>query len=141
MILKKYKNLVIEILIFLTSIVLIYAGISKILDIRLFQIQMGKSPMLPEFSITFLSYFIPLIEILIAILLFIEKFRKFALYSSFILFLIFTLYLFVLNNFFVDVPCACGGILGDIGYNTHIIFNLFFTLVLILILIYYENNQ
>jgi hypothetical protein len=110
---------------------LLYAGVIKISNPALFQLQMSKSPLLPASLIPFISYALPIAEITIALFLFTGILKRLSLYASFTIMSLFTAYLSILYLLFkgADLPCSCGGILGKMSYPTHIAFNLFFTLL------------
>lgn len=115
----------------LLIILFMYAGLSKFLDYNTFQQQLGLSPLITKQYTSLVAVFVPFTEILIAIFLLTNKYRKIAFYLSLFILTIFTTYIFMLldNDF---VPCSCGGILGTINWNTHIWFNIFFILVSII---------
>ena len=47
-----------------------------------------------------------------------------------ILMMLFTGYAgLVLAHYFGQVPCSCGGVLKNMGWTTHFVFNLFFLLL------------
>lgn len=119
-----------------------YSAIVKGYDINLFQGQMVQSPLLPLSLIKFISYIIPIFEISIVFLLINEKTREFGFYLAYFLMLLFTLYLLTLVIFFSNnIPCACGGILVNMGYSTHILFNIFFTLLSLVSIIIYKTKK
>ena len=124
----------------LLAILLMYASIEKLRDVNLFTLQMYKSPLLPEKFIPFLAILIPVVEILLAFMLYLPKTKSIGFYGSFFLMLCFSFYLIVLTSFFSNIPCACGGILGGMSYSVHIAFNIFFTLVA-LVGIYTDDND
>lgn len=128
---KRYfsKENLIDIAAYLLIIMFFYAGTSKLVVVGHFQHQMMESPLIPRALIPMIAWIIPISEIAIAWLLFFQKTRKIAFYLSFFLMFFFTLYLTVLKIFAENAPCACGGILGSLGYVAHIIFNTFFTLI------------
>jgi uncharacterized membrane protein YphA (DoxX/SURF4 family) len=100
-----------------------YAGISKMMDFENFQFQIGQSPLLSSFA-TVISYGILAVELIVSILLIFESTRRTGLYLSFILMVIFSLYIYMILNYSDFVPCSCGGILEKMGWRTHLIFNL-----------------
>jgi len=117
------------------SIVLIaiylQAGGIKLMDIAKFELEMRQSPILPLNLIPFLGIFIPVTEIAIAVLLFFDRSKIVGYYLSALTMLLFTSYLLTLIIFYdtSQIPCACGGIFGDVSYGTHIFLNaVFFTL-------------
>lgn len=128
---KKYfsKEILIEIFAYILVLMLLYAGTSKLVIINQFHDQMMESPLIPRPLIPMLAWLIPISEIAIAWLLVFEKTRKVSFYLSFFLMLVFTLYLTKLKIFAENAPCACGGVLGSVGYMEHILFNLFFTFI------------
>jgi hypothetical protein len=103
-----------------------YAGIFKIADTQLFASQMKESPLIPQSIISSLSIGLPVFELILAFILTFDKYNSVSLTLSFITMLFFSLYLIMLVSLYEKVPCACGGILGKLGYTEHIIFNLFF---------------
>ncbi len=115
----------------LLAVLLLYAGLVKLIDVDLFRLQMSKSPLLPSSVIPLLSYAVPLVEILLAFCLLLGYAPSTALLTAFGLMALFTVYLAALYFFYrgMELPCSCGGILGKMGYPVHIAFNLFFTLV------------
>lgn len=135
---KSILNLAPILLIILFS----YSAIVKGYDINLFQGQMIQSPLLPLSLIKILSYTIPLFELVVVALLIFDKTREIGFHLSYFIMLLFTLYLVTLVMFFGhNIPCACGGILGNMGYTTHIIFNIFFTLLPLLAIIINKQSK
>jgi hypothetical protein len=133
------RNITIEIISTLLTILFVYAAVSKILDYDKFQIQLSKSPMLTSFS-TIAAVGVPTIEILISVALMIRGMRKWGLYASLFLLVAFTSYLIILLNFSYYIPCSCGGILQNMSWQTHVWFNLSF-IALTLIAIYYQERR
>ncbi|WP_284653484.1 MauE/DoxX family redox-associated membrane protein [Flavobacterium terrisoli] len=102
-----------------------YAAFSKLSDYETFTIQLGQSPLLSAFA-GWVSWFIPLLEILLAILLMFNRTRFFALVSSFGLMMMFSAYIYIILHYSEFVPCSCGGILEKMTWNEHLVFNLCF---------------
>lgn len=134
---KKYFILVtVLLLIFL----FIYASINKLFDFYTFSFQLGKSPLIPQNLTNLTAVAIPFGELLIVILLVIEKFRLAGLYLSFFIMLLFTIYLFYITQYSYYIPCSCGGILGKLDWESHIYFNLFFVAIsAVSVLLYNEQ--
>lgn len=124
------KNIIIEIICILYIMLFVYAAVSKLLDFKSFQVQLGQSPLLSSFA-EYLSYLVPLIELILAVLLVFNTTRIIALFGCFTLMMLFTNYIFFILNFASYVPCSCGGILEKMGWKSHFIFNLFFVLLAI----------
>ncbi len=124
------KKLIFNSIVFYFFVLFFYAAYVKGSDRSLFIQQMNQSPLLPEFLLDFISIIIPLIEIIICILLVIKSTRLLGILLSFTLMSIFTIYLiFLVTAYTYNIPCACGGILGNLGYPIHISFNLFSTVL------------
>lgn len=125
---SNHKKILLEIICMLFVILFVYAAMSKLMDYQNFKLLLGKSPLLTD-SADLVVWFIPTIEIIIALLLVIPKYRLLGLYASFSLIIMFTAYLIIILNFAENIPCACGGILQRLGWREHIYFNLFFILI------------
>lgn len=99
-----------------------YAAVSKISDFSLFQVQIGQSPMLSAYA-GFLSYAVIIVEIIIVILLMIKKTQHIGLYAATALMSAFTTYIIIILTYSDFIPCSCGGILEDLTWTEHLIFN------------------
>jgi uncharacterized membrane protein YphA (DoxX/SURF4 family) len=126
----KTKNFFLECICLLYVLLLVYAGVSKLLDFENFQIQLGQSPLLSAFA-GWVSWLILTIELIIVLLLLFPKNRAIALFMSFSLMTMFTTYIFIILNYSSFVPCSCGGILEKMGWTEHLIFNIFFVVLAI----------
>ncbi|MBW8244068.1 hypothetical protein K1F50_14765 [Muricauda oceani] len=123
----------------LCAILFIYAATSKLWDFQQFKVQLGQSPILTAYA-GWVAWSVPLIEYILAILLFMDRFRLYALYASLGLMTMFTTYIFLVLNFSDYIPCSCGGVLEDLGWTEHIIFNVFFMSLSILAIWYCEQT-
>ncbi|TKC00054.1 MauE/DoxX family redox-associated membrane protein [Pedobacter cryotolerans] len=123
------KNYTVHILAALMFILMFYAGIVKLSTFQVFVIQLDKSPLIPDVLTVMTAITIPMTELLIALGLLFYKYRTLSFLAGFGIMFGFSLYLIVLNTFYVEVPCSCGGILGKMSYETHIVFNVAFTII------------
>ena len=121
------KRILVEIICLLYVLLFVYAAVSKLLDFENFQVQLGQSPLLSAYA-GYLVWFIPSVEILIALLLSIPSYRKIGLLSGFGLMIMFTVYIYLILNYSSFIPCSCGGILEQMSWNEHFYFNLAFCL-------------
>lgn len=121
-------DLTTETICFLFIILFVYAGLTKLLDFEKFVIQIGQSPMLTAYS-KWVAWIIPILEIAIALLLVFKRARLIALYASFALMVVFTAYIIVIMNFSPYVPCSCGGVLQNMGWKEHLVFNVGFVVL------------
>ena len=123
------RNTLLVVITFLLTVLFFYAATVKALDYSRFIDSMGQSPLLVHFSKPLLAPVILGLEYMAALLVNIPAMRKTGMYLSFFIMLTFSLYLSMLYFFFDNIPCSCGGILGNMPYPVHIGFNVFFTLL------------
>ncbi len=125
----KTKSVILEVIYFLFIVLFVYAAVSKLMDYSNFKRQIGESPILGDFT-PILAWGVPALEIFIAGLLIIPKYKLWGLYASFCLMAVFTIYLTYIINAYEhkDIPCSCGGILSGLRWKNHIYFNLCFVL-------------
>ena len=122
---SEIKYLIVTSISYITTLLFIYAATSKVIDFENFQVQIGQSPMLSAFA-SYLAYAVPLVELGISILLINSRWRTMGLVLSFSLMVMFTAYIYIILNYSSFVPCSCGGLLEELSWNQHIIFNLVF---------------
>lgn len=132
------RNILLELICLLYVLLFVYAAVSKLLDFENFQVQLGQSPLISSFA-GFTSFFIPILELLLAFFLIFPKSRRMSLYLSTFLMSAFSAYIFVMINFSPNVPCSCGGILEQLNWNEHLYFNLLFVFIGTIAL-YLENH-
>jgi hypothetical protein len=119
------KNYVADAISIAFVILFVYAAASKLIDFQKFQIELAKSPLLTAFAGQ-VAILIPCIEIAISLLLASARWRLVGLYASFSLMTMFSAYIYYILNFASYIPCSCGGILQNMNWTQHIIFNLVF---------------
>ncbi|AYB32014.1 MauE/DoxX family redox-associated membrane protein [Chryseolinea soli] len=113
---------------FLLASLFSYAAGSKLLDVQKFQVELGQSEMLNFIAVP-VSFIIPVVEILLAILVFVPGYRLVGMYASFSLMIVFTTYIIIIMNYSYYIPCSCGGVLAKLGWREHLFFNGAFILV------------
>jgi len=134
---NKKTNLFIVITKYLIVLLFCYTAISKIMSFNDFVYQLEKSPLIPiDFGMIF-GIIIILLELVSSYFLFYKE--HIGLYISLYLMVLFTTYLYTIINYSYYIPCSCGGVLEKLDWNTHIIFNLIFIL-LIIISIFLKKN-
>ena len=129
----------IEIISILFILLFVYAATSKLIDYQKFRVQLGQSPMLTSFA-GFVAWFIPGIEIVIALALSFSRTRLLGLYCSFSLMTMFTAYIFILTHYSDYVPCSCGGVLQKMSWNQHFIFNIIFLILALTNVIFHKSH-
>jgi len=137
---NKLRIIVIEIISALLILLFAYAAVVKILDYQKFQVQLSQSPMLTAFS-RWVAFLIPALEILISIMLAVQRFRLGALYASYTLLLMFIGYIIAITEFSTYIPCSCGGILENLGWNEHLLLNIFFVILALSGIIIYSKPK
>lgn len=125
---KNRSNLIINACCYLFILLFSYAAISKILDYEQFLAQLGQSPMLSAYANP-ISIAVPAVEILTSVLLVFSPVRFTGLLVSFNLMVMFTGYIIIILNFTDFIPCSCGGVLEELGWTEHLIFNVFFIIL------------
>jgi uncharacterized membrane protein YphA (DoxX/SURF4 family) len=117
-----------EIIIVLIASLLIYTGISKLIDYTTFREQIAMSPLLKSVS-GLIAGLLPWTEFLIAILVLIPRWRIKGLYAFTTLMIAFIIYItaIILTN--DQLPCSCGGVLEELSWSQHIVFNSIFILL------------
>lgn len=103
----------------------LYAAYFKIQTFQEFIHQLDHSPYFKNNG-TLVAWIVPSLEIGIVLCLIFNRSRLVGLYSSFILLLLFTLYIYLLLHFSESLPCGCGGIISKLSWSQHFWFNLLF---------------
>ncbi|MHA4811793.1 MauE/DoxX family redox-associated membrane protein [Flavitalea flava] len=128
------KEIIVDIISCLFIILFLYTGIYKLMDLTHFRWALSKSPLM-EHTYLIVSDIIPPLEIIIALLLLIPFFldtprlRKWGLYCSAALMIIFTIYIGYMLEFRTDRPCTCGGIISQMNWHQHLYFNTSFSIL------------
>jgi uncharacterized membrane protein YphA (DoxX/SURF4 family) len=122
------RKITIEIITILFIILWIYAGLTKLLDYEKFRFQLGRSPFIQPIA-PIIAWAMPLFEIAIAVLLVAKRTREIGMYASFFLMVLFTGYIYIMLHYSYFIPCSCGGILANMPWKTHLVFNVIFSLI------------
>ena len=124
----KTKKVALEIICFLFILLFTYAAVMKLMDVQKFTVQIGQSPLLTNFAGA-VAWGIPLLELIIAGMLAIMRFRLIGLYAAFSLMVMFTAYIIAILTIDENIPCSCGGVLESMGWTEHLIFNIGFVIL------------
>jgi uncharacterized membrane protein YphA (DoxX/SURF4 family) len=125
------KTTIIEIITILYIILFLYTGISKLMDYPIFKEQIALSPILAPFAKP-IAILLPLLEFATTVLLIVPRWRLKGFYISAGLMTIFTIYVIALLTFSKELPCSCGGIISELSWVQHIVFNSIFILMVII---------
>lgn len=134
------RYLIVEVICLLYVLLFVYAAVTKLLDFENFQVQLGQSPLLSAFAI-WVSYLVPLTELIIALMLLTARFRSIALLGAFGLMTMFSAYIFIILHYSSFVPCSCGGILEKMTWNIHLVFNIVFVVLAALAIVLDFKNK
>ncbi|SHG26811.1 Uncharacterized membrane protein YphA, DoxX/SURF4 family [Flavobacterium segetis] len=135
----RIQKVILELICLLYILLFVYAAVSKLMDFENFQVQLGQSPLLSAFA-GWLSWVVPIVELIIVLLLVFPKFRLAALLAAFSLMIMFTTYIVIILNFSSFVPCSCGGILEKMGWTEHLFFNIAFTVMALVGVVLHHRN-
>ena len=103
-------------------LLLLYTGIDKINRHNDFMLALASAPLLKHYAVP-LSWAIPVIELLIAWLLFFTATRLKGLYAAWLLITVFTVYLAWMLLHTNNLPCSCGGFIEKLSWQQHVFFN------------------
>jgi putative oxidoreductase len=131
------RDTVIKIICTLLVFLFVYASVSKLANWTTFVSDMNNQPF-PAFLKPILVWAVPLSELAIVGLLIFDTTRLTGLYASLIIMIAFSFYTaVVLLHFFTYVPCSCGGIIKNLSWGQHLVFNLFFVLMAFIAILKY----
>lgn len=134
------RNEIVSLIAVVLIILFSYTAIAKLIDMSEFERQLAGQE-LPSWAKAPLVWLIPAAELLLSVLLIIPATRLPGLYGSALLMTLFTGYTgLVVVGYFDRTPCSCGGVLRSMGFEAHLVFNLFF-LALSILGIYRFHSQ
>ena len=120
-----WRNKLTDAITLLFILLFVYAAVSKLLDYEKFVVQIGQSPMLTSWAV-YLAWLVPAVELCIVVLLVFPNSKTIGLYAALSLMVMFTVYIILASKFSDYVPCSCGGVLQNMTWGQHLVFNLFF---------------
>lgn len=114
------------------ALMFFYAAYSKLIVYDKSKQEM-MNQIFPFYMAKVLVWLIPVLELIIVTGLLVSASRLAAFWASALLLTVFSLYIaLTMTGIFGRIPCSCGGILKNMGYGTHLFFNLFFIVLAIL---------
>jgi len=134
------RKTIVDIIAYLFILLFVYASINKLVDYKTFSIELGKSPLLTAFA-DWVAWGIPAIELVVVALLTVPKWCLAGLYAAFSLMTMFTAYIVAILKFSDYIPCSCGGVLQNMTWNQHLVFNIFFVLLGFVGIMLYEKED
>ena len=104
-----------------------YTAVSKWIDFDRFLKDLTNQP-IPQGAIPFLAWVLTLSEFVLVILILREPTRKFGFAGAIFFMSLFTGYTgLVLLKIFNRIPCSCGGVIRELTWPQHLLFNVVFT--------------
>jgi len=116
------RTRLLECIVLLLIVVWTYAASSKLFVYPATVLQLQRMPFIAP-AAAFLGWFVPALEIVVAGLLVISRYRKTGLWASLGLLCAFTFYLLFAMGSGEKLPCSCGGIISRLSWNGHLVFN------------------
>ncbi|WP_149697662.1 MauE/DoxX family redox-associated membrane protein [Chitinophaga sp. CF418] len=125
----KARDTILLICYFLFTSMFIYAAASKLMNYRIFIIQMDRQPF-PDKYTHLLVWSVLSSEILSAVMMMTFSLRRIGLFFATTLMICFTAYIILVKlNYYGVIPCSCGGVIASFTWTQHLIFNLFFIVI------------
>jgi hypothetical protein len=111
----------------------LYTAYAKLVDHDLFLKGLSGVQLLSGWAV-FISWFVPLIEVLTFVLLLIPATVKGGLYLFLAMMAVFTGYISAVLLWEKTIPCHCGGVIEKLSWTQHLWFNLAFIAIAIIAL-------
>lgn len=136
------RKVAIEIFAFLFILLFAYAAFAKLVDYEKFRVQLGQSPLLTAFA-GWVAWCIPVVELIVCVKLATPRLRLIGFYSFYGMMVMFTAYIIAILQFSDYIPCSCGGVLKDLSWGQHLVFNIsFIVLAMAAIMLYsWKDNK
>ena len=136
----KRRHFLTELICALFVFLFVYTGVSKLDNSERFKdVLHGNAVLRPVAGIV--SNVIPAGELVVAVLLIFPVTRRYGLYAALGFMSLFTIYIGWMLWFAEKLPCQCGGIIEQMTWKEHFVFNLVLTGLLITALIKSTKNK
>lgn len=116
------KKVLVEIIALWFVILFLYTGIAKLVEFAVFKAQLEESPVLEPVA-PVIAWALPTVEFIICILLFFPSFRLKGLWATLVIMATFTIYVLIMLLTSPELPCSCGGIIEELSWPGHLVFN------------------
>ncbi|WP_025146602.1 MauE/DoxX family redox-associated membrane protein [Pedobacter jeongneungensis] len=110
-----------------------YTAYEKIMGHERFMNGIAKVELIGRFAV-FISWVVPIAELLIAVLVLVPEIAKMGLWCFLGLMIIFTTYILIALIWASKLPCHCGGVIETLTWTEHLWFNIGFILLAIIAL-------
>lgn len=136
---KIFRSLSIDVISLLYVSLMVYTAISKVRTFTETREQLSLMPLLEQNS-DIVAFGLPVLEVIIAMIIFIPRTRRIGLYLVTGLMILFTFYVAYLIKYHAHLPCTCGGFISALSWPQHLIFNSVF-IVLGILAIYLDKRS
>jgi hypothetical protein len=130
---NKVKDRLIVAICLLCVFLFLYTACAKLMDHSRFLNGLYHVEVIGRFAF-YISWLVPLAEVLVGILLVIPRTVKLGLYSFLGLMTLFTVYILSMLLWASKLPCHCGGVIEKLSWTQHVWFNLAFIALAVLAL-------
>ncbi|MBN9384405.1 MAG: hypothetical protein J0H74_26870 [Chitinophagaceae bacterium] len=113
----------------------VYTATSKLFRLNVFEAQLTRFPWIEHIA-PVIAWAVPVAELVAAGLLLTRRTRRTGLFVSLVLMTAFTLFIAFMLGTEKHLPCSCGGVISWMNWKQHLVFNIFFTIVPIMGLVY-----
>jgi hypothetical protein len=134
------QKIVIEIICFLLALLFAYAAFSKLIVYQEFKAQLGSLPFIKIISPA-LAWVLPSLELVISTVLTVNLTRLFGFVCALVLLTGISAYILLMLISDERLPCSCGGVLQQLSWKQHLIFNLFFLLLAVVGIVLESNPK
>jgi hypothetical protein len=117
-----------------------YTAISKIIEHDTFVNGLSDVKLIGPYA-TYISWAVPVLEIITAVLLVIPKTLKYGLNMFLVLMTGFTIYISSVLLWAKMLPCSCGGVIEKLTWSQHLWFNMVFISIALYGLWLIKNNS
>jgi putative oxidoreductase len=122
------RNKIVEVISALFILLFVYTATSKLIWVEDLKSILVKYPLIGNFS-NLVAWSLPIVELFVALSLFIPATRLKGLFASLILMSGFTLYLIYMLLFTPSLPCTCGGMLQKLSWPQHLVLNVIYIIL------------
>ena len=119
----------------LTILLFMYTAVSKLFQQSVFVFQMRRAPLPLMYTLApVIGWVVPIIELVLVALLYLNRTRLLGMVCSLMLLVSFEVYITGMKimemQTGIRLPCTCGGIISNMGWTAHLLFNAVFIFLL-----------
>lgn len=135
----KTREYIREIITYLLILLFLYTAVNKGANIGRFYGEINNQPFDNRLT-PFLTYGIPAAELLIAALIAWPPTRLKGCYAYTVVMIIFTIYVALITfGYYPRRPCGCAGVIENLSWPGHLVFNCIFTLLGAAAIVFYKD--